>query len=83
MLRLELVRRQVVEAVRWAGAVEPVAAMREQLRSRVPRAQVLAAVSEALSVATGSIDAVLCAQTFHWLDGPLSLDELVHYDTYK
>jgi len=34
------------------------------------------AVAEALPLATASIDAALCAQTFHWLDGERALDEL-------
>lgn len=68
--------QQVVDRVAWVGAVEPVAAMRELLCEQVPAASPLAALAEALPLAAGSIDAVLCAQTFHWLDGPVALGEL-------
>lgn len=67
--------RQIVSRVAWVGAVEPVAAMRDQLRHHVPHAAAVAAVAEALPVAMSSVDAVLCAQTFHWLDGPHALAE--------
>lgn len=67
--------RQVVDRVAWIGAVEPVAEMRVQLRRHVPGAEAIAGVAEALPFATASVDAVLCAQTFHWLDGPRALAE--------
>lgn len=68
--------RQVVDRVAWVGAVEPVAAMRDLLGEHVPAATPVAAVAEALPLAAGCIDAVVCAQTFHWLDGSVALDEL-------
>ncbi len=67
--------RQVVGRVAWLGAVEPVSEMREELRRRVPEAMPMAGVAEALPVAAAAIDAVLCAQTFHWLDGERALVE--------
>lgn len=67
--------RQIVPRVAWVGAVEPVSAMRDQLRRHVPQAVQVAGVAEAMPFATGSVDAVLCAQTFHWLDGPHALAE--------
>ena len=68
--------RQLVGGVGWLGAVEPVAAMRDQLRNQVPGVDVVAGVAEALPIAECSVDAVVCGQTFHWLDGDLALDEL-------
>ncbi len=57
-------------------AIEPVAAMRDQLRRRLPDVQVLAGVAEALPLATSSVDAVLVAQAFHWFDARAALAEL-------
>jgi SAM-dependent methyltransferase len=47
-------------------AVEPVAAMRTELRASTPSALVCAAMAEALPVRSGRADAVVCAQAFHW-----------------
>jgi SAM-dependent methyltransferase len=57
-------------------AVEPVAAMRERLRLRLPGVPVLAGVAEALPFARDSADAVLVAQAFHWFDADLAMAEL-------
>lgn len=56
-------------------AVEPVEAMRQVLRRRVPRAWVLAATAERLPLATGSVEAVTVAQAFHWFDAGSALAE--------
>jgi len=47
-------------------AVEPVAAMRDVLRAKVPSARLLAGSAEALPLADRSIDTVVVAQAFHW-----------------
>jgi SAM-dependent methyltransferase len=47
-------------------AVEPVAAMREQLRRAVLEVEVLDATAGAIPLADGSVDAIVCAQAFHW-----------------
>ena len=47
-------------------AVEPVAAMRAVLAELVPLARPVAGAAEALPLATGSVDAVVVAQAFHW-----------------
>jgi SAM-dependent methyltransferase len=57
-------------------AVEPVAAMRGQLRARLPAVPVLAGVAEALPFAGDSIDGVVVAQAFHWFDASLAMAEL-------
>jgi SAM-dependent methyltransferase len=57
-------------------AVEPVAGMREQLRSLVPGVDVLDGRAEAMPVAGGSVDAVTVAQAFHWFRGPEALAEI-------
>jgi len=57
-------------------AVEPVAAMRDRLRMRLPKVPVLAAVAEALPLASKSVDAVVVAQAFHWFDARRAMDEI-------
>jgi SAM-dependent methyltransferase len=57
-------------------AVEPVAAMRRQLRLRLPVVPVLAGTAEALPFAAGSVDAVVVAQAFHWFDADRAMAEL-------
>jgi len=57
-------------------AVEPVAAMREQFRRRLPAVPVVAGVAEALPFTGSCIDAVAVAQAFHWFDAPAALAEL-------
>jgi SAM-dependent methyltransferase len=58
------------------AAVEPVGAMRAQLRGKLPRVPALAGVAEALPFATDSLDAVVVAQAFHWFDAKRALAEL-------
>lgn len=57
-------------------AVEPVTAMRDVLRARVPGVAAVAGVAEALPFASGSIDAVTVAQAFHWFDAARAMAEL-------
>lgn len=47
-------------------AVEPLAEMRAVLQVRVPDAEALAGTAEAIPLPTGSVDAVVTAQAFHW-----------------
>lgn len=56
-------------------AAEPVAQMRQQLATALPGVATLAAPAQALPLTTASIDAVVCAQSFHWFANPASLDE--------
>jgi len=57
-------------------AVEPVAGMREQLRSVVPGVEVLDGRAEAIPLGGGSADAVTVAQAFHWFRGAEALAEI-------
>lgn len=58
------------------AAVEPVAEMAKRLRARLPAVPLLAGVAEALPFATGSLDAVVVAQAFHWFDAERAMAEL-------
>ena len=57
-------------------AVEPVAGMREQLRSVLSHVDVRDGTAEAMPVADESADAVTVAQAFHWFDGDAALAEI-------
>jgi len=57
-------------------AVEPVAAMGQRLRTRLPDVPLLAGVAEALPFADGTLDAVVVAQAFHWFDPERAVAEL-------
>jgi SAM-dependent methyltransferase len=57
-------------------AVEPVAAMRGQLRRRLPGVPLVGAVAEELPFAACSVDAAVVAQAFHWFDADLAMTEL-------
>jgi SAM-dependent methyltransferase len=58
------------------AAVEPSAGMREQLERSVPGAMVLAGPAEDIPLAAGSVDAVLVAQAWHWVDKDLAVPEV-------
>jgi SAM-dependent methyltransferase len=57
-------------------AVEPVPGMREQLRSVIAGIEVHRGTAEAIPLDDESVDAVVCAQAFHWFDAPLALAEI-------
>jgi SAM-dependent methyltransferase len=57
-------------------AVEPVAEMRAQLVAALPTVTAVAGSAEALPVADASLDAVFCAQSFHWFATPAVLAEI-------
>ena len=56
-------------------AVEPVASMRAQLRRSVPWAPLCAATAEELPLRSGSVDAIVSAQAFHWFATEEVLEE--------
>jgi SAM-dependent methyltransferase len=58
-------------------AVEPSASMREVFRRVVPGVPVIGGTAEMIPVATGTMDAVVVAQAFHWFDPPRALPEIV------
>ena len=57
-------------------AVEPVAAMADQLRTAVPGVEVHDGTAEAIPLPDGSVDAVVVGQAFHWFDAPVALAEI-------
>jgi len=57
-------------------AVEPVAAMRKELSRRHGEVAALAGTAEAIPLPDGSLDAVVCAQAFHWFATPAALAEI-------
>jgi SAM-dependent methyltransferase len=57
-------------------AVEPVAAMRAELVAAHPAVEALAGDAEHLPLADASVDAIVCAQSFHWFARPAALVEI-------
>jgi len=57
-------------------AVEPVAAMREQLLAALPSARAVDGTAQAMPLAAASADGVLCAQSFHWFASTQALAEI-------
>lgn len=68
----EQLARQGVEVT----AVEPVAAMGQQLRERLPDVDVRVGTAEDLPVEDASADVVVAAQAFHWFDYDAALEEI-------
>jgi SAM-dependent methyltransferase len=71
----KLTRRLVAE-VEHVVAVEPLAGMRALLRSQAPRATVLDGTAERIPLPDASVDAVLCADAFHWFDADAAIGEI-------
>lgn len=57
-------------------AVEPVEAMRLRLAADLLDVKALAGSAEAIPVADASVDALVCAQAFHWFATKAALDEM-------
>jgi SAM-dependent methyltransferase len=57
-------------------AVEPVAAMRAQLLERNPGVEAKPGTAEQIPLADGAVDAIVCAQAFHWFANPAALAEI-------
>ena len=57
-------------------AVEPVEAMRAELVAAHPDVEALAGEAERLPFAAASVDAIVCAQSFHWFARPAALVEM-------
>ncbi len=57
-------------------AIEPVQEMLAQLQHIYPEIQTLQASSEHLPVAANSVDAVICAQSFHWFANLETLQQI-------
>jgi ubiquinone/menaquinone biosynthesis C-methylase UbiE len=68
--------RRLVDLGARVTAVEPVAAMRAQAETAVPRADLVDGTAEAIPLDNGSVDVVTVAQAFHWFDAPAALSEI-------
>ena len=67
-----------VLAARYAKviALEPLSELRAILEERVPQAQALPGVAEAIPLGDGSVDAVFTGQAFHWFANDLAVAEM-------
>ena len=67
-----------VLAARYAHviALEPLNEMRAILERRVPEAEALGGVAEAIPLGDASVDAVFTAQAFHWFANDVALAEI-------
>ncbi|SAK54268.1 biotin biosyntehsis-like protein [Caballeronia pedi] len=57
-------------------AVEPVDSMRAKLAAALPDVEALAGTAQSIPLADASVDAVVCAQSFHWFASRAALDEI-------
>ncbi|SAK56973.1 biotin biosyntehsis-like protein [Caballeronia calidae] len=57
-------------------AIEPVDSMRAKLAAALPEVQALAGTAQSMPLADASVDAVVCAQSFHWFANRAALDEI-------
>lgn len=57
-------------------AVEPVDAMRAQLAAKLPDVRALPGSAESMPLPDASVDAVVCAQAFHWFANTAAMREI-------
>ncbi|KND58301.1 Methyltransferase [Candidatus Burkholderia verschuerenii] len=57
-------------------AIEPVDTMRARLAATLPAVEALAGSAQSIPLDDASVDAVVCAQSFHWFASRESLDEI-------
>lgn len=60
--------REIVRFGAAVTAVEPMPKMREQFAQRLPGTPLLEGTAEHLPVGDATVDAIVCAQAFHWFD---------------
>ncbi len=68
--------RQLAELGAVCVALEPSSSMREVFLGAVPGVPMMAGTAEAVPVATGTLDSVVAAQSFHWFDPVPALAEI-------
>jgi SAM-dependent methyltransferase len=71
----KLTRSLAAWSPRLLLALEPLGPMRERLRG-IPGLRTAAARAEELPLRDGCLDAILCAQAFHWFDAPRAAAEI-------
>src|SRR5580700_5629283 len=57
-------------------AVEPVQAILNELRRQYPEVEARSGMAQAIPIEDASVDAVVCAQSFHWFATPEALREI-------
>jgi len=68
--------RDLVPSGATVIAVEPLDEMRDQLERVVPDVEALAGTAEEIPLGDASVDAVVCAQAFHWFDPDRAVPEI-------
>ncbi|MCI4364778.1 MAG: class I SAM-dependent methyltransferase [Thermoplasmata archaeon] len=68
--------REIVRTGAAVVAIEPMAGMRREFRRRVPDVPIVEGTAEKIPLPSGSVDAVVVAQAFHWFRGRLALREI-------
>jgi ubiquinone/menaquinone biosynthesis C-methylase UbiE len=68
--------RDLTQRFNEVVAIEPLAAMKQQLARAVPAARALRGTAERMPLPEASADAIFVAQAFHWFDGRRALDEM-------
>lgn len=71
-----ILSRDLVVAGVALTALEPVASMRAAFHKALPTVPCLDGTAEQLPFDDGSLDAIVCAQSFHWFDYAPALDEI-------
>jgi len=57
-------------------AIEPVAAMRDQIAKLLPEVPLMGGVAESIPIAGRTADVVVAAQAFHWFSNRAALEEI-------
>lgn len=68
--------RLIAPRVESVVAVDPSERMLRELLAHVPTAEVRIGSAEAIPLSTASVDAVFCAQAWHWVDAPVAEREV-------